>query len=190
MMVFNMLFNLISTVMSPTISRLYVSDRKRLIGFLQMYLLVCLSIGILSSVFLFVSSNWVVKVLFGKQYVDTIYLLKVWALGLLPLTPLSIFSISSLIACDGSKQSALSIAVGTIVSLVSVLILVRTYGVVGAPFSHVLMELSVTIVGGYFLLRKLNPTKEEFIMLFNLKSAAGRSCMWYTISSRSSMRFD
>lgn len=174
MMIFNVVFNLISTVMSPTISRLFVQDRKKLISFLQIYFLVCLSFGLASSVSIYVLSGWIVKVLFGPEYSSTIQLLKIWAAGLLPLTPLSIFFVSSLIACDGSKESAIAIGLGAVVSLTGVMLLVRSFGIVGAPVSQIVMEFTVAVAGGILLIRRLKLSRRELAVMFNIAEAVGR----------------
>ena len=168
MMVFNTLLNLISTVMVPSISRYFIKDRYKLINFLRNYFFICIGLGLASGIFLFLFAGLIVNLLFGKEYLDTIILLKLWGLGLLPLTSLSIFSVSTLIACNGSKHSTMTIGIGTIISLVSISISVNLLGIIGGPISHIIMEISVSIIAGIFLINRIKLTRNEILLILNL----------------------
>jgi PST family polysaccharide transporter len=171
MMIFNAVFKLMKTIVIPTISRLYVQDRNKLLKFMQMYFLVCLLEGIGSALFLFFFSDWIILTLFGLEYQSAISLLKIWAVVLLPLTPIAMFFAVSLIPCNASKEYLITSIVGSIVTLISIPIFLHLGGVKGAPFSHCVMELSVTLMGAYYFVKKLNINKSELGSLLNIKEA-------------------
>jgi O-antigen/teichoic acid export membrane protein len=53
--------------MSPTIARLYIASREKLLQFLQMYLAISMVIGCGSALALYLLSDWIVLKLFGPQ---------------------------------------------------------------------------------------------------------------------------
>lgn len=170
-LLFTTLFNLVGAVVTPTISRLYVKDRAKLLRFLQMYFLVALLLGLSSAVALWLLSGWVVGTLFGAEYARSTELVRIWALFLLPLTPMSIFFTGSLIPCNGSRDYFLASLAGAVATLVSIPALLYALGLPGAPFASVAAELTVASLGAYFLRRRLGLSAGEMRSLFNLKQA-------------------
>lgn len=165
----NMLLNLISTVMVPPISRLFIKNRIELIDYLRKYFFICICFGLSLGGFLFLTSDLIVNFLLGTAYKDTSILIKIWGLGLLPLTSLSIFSVSSLIACNGSRQSAVTIIIGTVITISSLSVLLPSLGIIGGPISNILMELTVSIISIIFLIRILKLTKDEIKRILNFR---------------------
>jgi O-antigen/teichoic acid export membrane protein len=170
-MIFITIFNLLGTVVVPTISRLYVRDRAQLLRFMQMYFLVSVVIGIGSAIALWIIAEWFVGAFFGANYVSAIPLVKIWAIGLLPLTPLSIFFAGSLIPCNGSKEYFKASVSGAIVSLAGTPLLLHFGGLGAAPYSHIFMELTVATTGAFLLVRKLELSRREALQLFNVRVA-------------------
>lgn len=171
MLLFNIIFNLIATVITPTISQLVVQNRDKLLKVLKIYFFACLLVGILSALFLFSVADIVVDKLFGTEYENSKILIKIWALGLLPLTPLAIFFASSLVPCNASKERLITGAVGSVISLISIPVLIHLGGISAVPFSHILSELSITCLGAYYLIRKLKLSRMELFNIFNIKSS-------------------
>lgn len=165
----NMFLNLISTVMAPRVAKLYVGNRLHFFSYLRKYFFICILSSIILGGTLFCTSTFIISNFFGPEYNGTIVLLKLWSLGLLPLTSISIFSVSTLIACNGSKQSAITILLGTSVTLISLYLLIPKIGIIGAPISNILMELSVSLVSIIFLKNKLKISKIELIEILNIK---------------------
>jgi O-antigen/teichoic acid export membrane protein len=155
----------------PSISKLFVKDRAELLRFLQMYFALSIVIGVGAAVSLYLVSDWIVTLLFGAKYLEAIPLLKIWALGMLPLTPLAIFFAGSLVPCNASKAYFYCSLAGAIVTVGSIPVLVWWLGLGGVPFASIVSELVITITGAYFLAKQLKLTGPEMLALVNIPAA-------------------
>jgi len=168
-MLFNVVYNLLQTVVWPTISRLYISSIEKLKKFLIYYLYSCIILGVGSGLLVFTFADLIITLLFGSDFYRSIFLLKVLALGLLPITPLAILFAGSLIPCNGSKEFLYASLSGSIVSIIFIIVLSSFYGLTGVVASLVLSELSITIIGAIFLIKKLDLNKEFIYDIFLIK---------------------
>lgn len=171
MMLFNAFYKLVKAVVTPTISRLYIQDRIKLLRFMQMYFLLCIVEGLGGAIILYTFSDLIILKLFSSEYLNAIPLLKIWAIGLLPLTPVAMFFAVSLIQLNASKEYFVTSLAGTIITLISMPILIRVAGIKGIAFSHCFMELCMILFGMYFFIRRLNIERGELKRFFNFKES-------------------
>lgn len=168
-MIFIVLYNLINSVVYPSISRLYIENKIKLLKFLNIYFLASLIIGLISGVFLTLSSGWIIDNFFGKEYAITEKLVLIWSTGLLPLTPLAIFFVNSLIPCNLSKESLITTFTASIISIVSIPICFKVFGFLGAAVPSIISESINILLGGYFLFKRLHVKKEDLITILKFK---------------------
>ena len=180
MMIIVAVYSLLASVVNPAISRLFAQDRLKLLAFLRIYFAVCLMLSIGGSLGLYFSSDWIVIRLFGKEYLRTIVMLKIWALALMPLTPFAIFFASSLIPCNGSKEYLKTLLAGAILTLVVTPILLYEFGVNSIPLSQASIECCNVVLGGFYLKQKLKLDSREFFSMINVRQALrdGRSILF------------
>jgi len=162
-LVSNTFFNLIATVIFPTISRLYSSNKKKLIRFMQISFYIFLISGVVSSILLIIFSNWIVDSLFGLEYEKAKILIRIWALGFVPLIPISIFFASSLVPCNGSKEYLKVSLISTVSTIIGVPIFVYFFNLKGVPIANSISQLVLTIAGAYFLTKKLQIRFIDFL---------------------------
>lgn len=168
-MLFNVVYNLLQTVVWPTISRLYITNIEKLKKFLIYYLYACVILGIGSGLLVFTFADLIITLLYGSDFSDAIILLKVFAIGLLPLTPLAILFAGSLIPCNGAREFFYTSTIGSIVSIIFTFILSGYFGLIGVVVSVILSELAITIVGALFLVKKINIDKKFISNVFFVK---------------------
>jgi O-antigen/teichoic acid export membrane protein len=148
-----------------------VKDRAELLRFLQMYFAVSVVIGICGAITLWFFSDWIVTFLFGAKYLASTPLLKIWAVGMLPVSPFSIFFAGSLIPFNASKAYFYTTLVGAVVTVVSIPLLIHFLGLSGVPFASILSELALVGTGGYFFIRRLEMSFDDVIEMINVPAA-------------------
>jgi O-antigen/teichoic acid export membrane protein len=173
MMFFNMVFNLSSTVVMPSISRLFVVQKEKLMSLLNAYFTLSLIFGIGSALLMYFVAVPVVRILFGETYARAAGLMQIWAIGMLPFTPLSIFSTSALMATNGAKQTFKVILTGSIVLLSVLPFSIRYYGISGVAIGQSMMEIIVASTSFVYLARTLQLNRAQIFGMINVKNAVG-----------------
>jgi O-antigen/teichoic acid export membrane protein len=164
-------FNLITLVSTPAIAKVYEEKRDKFINAIKMFLFVMISAGLFSSLLMTFIAPYLINLLFGNQYISSIYLLRIWTLGLIPFLAISIVFSSSLIPCNASKSYSRLAIVTTIVLIVSTICFARYFGANAIPFANVLSE-GVMALGGFILFTvKIKLSREEIKDIFNMVSS-------------------
>jgi O-antigen/teichoic acid export membrane protein len=171
MMFFNMVFNLFSSVIIPTISRLFKENKEKLLSFLNIYFYLSLLLGIVSSITLYFLAIPVINTLFGPLYVKSSPLLKIWAIGMLPFTPLSIFSMSTLMSTNGSKPAFRMMLISSLILLIVIPFSMKNFGLAGVPIGQSIMEFLTAIISFSLLKKELKLNKVAVMELVNVKKA-------------------
>jgi O-antigen/teichoic acid export membrane protein len=129
-----------------------------------------ISAGVSFSVLMTFIAPYLMNLLFGVQYADSVHLLRIWTAGLIPFLALSIVFSSSLIPCNESKAYSRLAVVTTIALIISTICFARNFGVRAIPFANVLSE-GIMALGGMFLFAlKINLSRKEALDILNLLS--------------------
>ncbi len=171
MMFFNMVFNLSSSVIAPSISRIFVLQRDKLISLLNAYFAFSIVLGITAAITLYYVAGPLISILFGESYEKASGLMRIWAIGMLPFTPLSIFSISTMMATNATKHAFKIILMGSVILLSILPLLIGYFGTSGVAIGQAVMEIMVSFISFFYLVRVLQLNRIEILRLINMKNA-------------------
>lgn len=143
-------------------------DRSALSTFLHRYFALMVLLAIISSLGTFIIAPSLVNLLFGPSYTSSIIVLQILSLGLFPITCMAIYFASSLIALGQFKEYAIVSIFGSMISIISSLLLVPRFGLLGASFALIFTELTILLFAIPFFLRALDWTWAELVQLLNV----------------------
>ncbi|OGU11890.1 MAG: hypothetical protein A2X61_10170 [Ignavibacteria bacterium GWB2_35_12] len=154
----------------PLISRSNTLDERQKV--MKKYFLLIFLIGAVISVGFFTYSDYLVMIVFGKDYISTSYLTRV-----LMITAVFVYlntgRIVPLIGWKKEKLVMYSIIIGGVINIVFNLVLIPTYGAIGAAWASVVSEVAIAICLSYYFMKitkKLYLSDGVKMLLFSLVS--------------------
>lgn len=139
----------------PHISNLFRESKESTIKFLKKYLIVIGIPAFLLSTFLFLFSEELILLILGKQYLNSIQILK-W-LAFLPFIIFlsNVFGIQFMLGQGFDSEFRKIIFIGALFNLLLLIILVPIYGAVGTAVSMFITEIVITFLTFiFFILHK------------------------------------
>lgn len=145
--VVNILISLIvilDNLVMPKFFKLYKENKSKMIRIYEVLLKNGLIFGIPFSIILMYMSDYIINILYGSQYKDSIFILKilVWTVVIRLLAAIAGFVIT---ASDNMNKKVKFQAIFAILNIIMNAILIPIYGVAGAAFATVITELMVFI---------------------------------------------
>jgi len=109
-------------------------------------------------------SNNLVNVIFGKNYLKAIVLIKILALSIIPIGITTIIGEQYLVSTKQEKKFTKYIMIGTITNIVINFVLIPKYASIGASLATIISEIMILLIEIPIIKELIN--KKEFILNF------------------------
>jgi PST family polysaccharide transporter len=135
----------ISQTVYPYISKLTKESKERTIKFIKKLTLVIGGFSFVFSVFVFIFADFIVKVILGDQYLESILVLKI--LSFLPfiIALSNIFGIQTMLTFGYKEAFSKILITASLINILLAFILVPLYKHVGISFAVLISEIFVTV---------------------------------------------
>ena len=141
--------NAITTSMRPVILGLYQKSKKDFMRRLKQLYFMIFWISMAISAVLALSAPWIIPLLFGNEYVDSVLIVQVmiWAM---PFSFLGMARSVWIVAEDKNKYVKYYLFVGVVVNIVLNILLIPNIGILGAAISTLTTELVTCLAAPLF----------------------------------------
>lgn len=163
----NAFYFTLATVIVPKISKFFVHNKEALIRTLRVYFALCISAGICGGLLLFLLSGTLVQYIFGAEYSDTRYLIKLWAVTYVPLNSLTVFVLSTLIPCNASKIYLYTLLGGAATLVLTVPVFAMFFDITGVILAQGVSEIVMITIGGYAIIKRIPLNKKTLLSFIN-----------------------
>lgn len=148
------LVSVISNTLFPYVSRKMVESKIKTLIFLKKILLFNIILGIFIFSILFIFSPLIIKIILGKEFIQSIIVLRILALIILLLITNNIAGVQTMIPMGYKKTYLKIILIGGIINILLLIILCPTLHHIGAAISWVTSEIIITFCMFLFLKMK------------------------------------
>ena len=150
----NGLINPISQALYPFISRSVHDDKKTSIQFIRKITKIMAIVGVILSLGLFVFSEPIILILFGRAYHNSITVLRILSIVPLAVSLSTIFGIQTMLTFNYKKAFTTIVMLGGILDIILGIILIILMKEIGIAISFAVTEIFITIAMFMFLQRK------------------------------------
>lgn len=150
----NGLINPISQALYPFISRSVHDDKKTSIQFIRKITKIMAIVGVILSLGLFVFSEPIILILFGRAYHNSIAVLRILSIVPLAVSLSTIFGIQTMLTFNYKKAFTTIVMLGGILDIILGIILIILMKEIGIAISFAVTEIFITIAMFMFLQRK------------------------------------
>jgi PST family polysaccharide transporter len=127
----------------PHINRLAAASKKGALRFLRKFSLVFVASFLLASIMIFVLADFIVRILLGPQYLDSVVVLRILAILPFIISVGNVFGVQTMLAFDLKEVFSRILFITASVNLVLVVILSLLYQHIGASIAAVVTECIV-----------------------------------------------
>jgi len=151
---FQSLLTPVSQSVFPFVNYLMKESKEKLINFNKMLLKFQAIIGLAISMSIFIWADWITVFVLGKEYLDSVLILKI--IGWLPfvIALSNIYGIQLMLPLGFDKQFFKVVATAAIINLCLIILLVPQYQAVGIAIATLVAEIFVSASFIIFLARK------------------------------------
>lgn len=151
----NGLISPITQAIYPYVSKLANNSKVDTLNFLRKVVLVLGGGNFISSVLIFIFAEWIVKILLGEGYEQSVLLLRILAFLPFIISLSNIFGIQTMLVFGMKKQFNKILLNAAIVNTIIVLPMIYFYQAIGVSISMTITEIFVTVTM-YVILKKNN----------------------------------
>ena len=109
--------------------------------------------GILASAFLYFAGQWIVYLLYGRQYMEAVPIVKLMCLYLIPFMPIAMFLNTILIYFGYDKSYLYTMLWALLINTIMSITLIKYFSLTGAVIALGLTALTLIIVSTYYLIK-------------------------------------
>lgn len=151
----NQLISPITQAVYPYVSKMASNSKMDALKFLRKIVLVLGGGNFIGSILIFVFAEWIVNILLGKGYEQSVLLLRILAFLPFIISLSNVFGIQTMLVLGMKKQFNRVLLSAAIVNTVIVLPMIYFYQAIGVSISMTITEIFVTS-SMYYILKKNN----------------------------------
>jgi PST family polysaccharide transporter len=147
---FNTLYGPIGQAFYPRLVSTNSGDSEKAINMARLFFWILLAVGVSFFIILYFFAKPIILILLGKEFLFAVPILKLFAI-VLPLTAIShVLGRQWLMIRGNDKQYFKIIFIASLLGIISIIILVKSYGILSMPISLILYELvTVLLILGF-----------------------------------------
>ena len=138
----------------PYMSKIAQESKEKLISFAQKLVAIIGIIGLIGSIMLYIVAGFIVKILLGPQYYQSILVLRILSFVPLIVALSNIFGIQVMLPLGFNKAFSNILVIASLMNILLLLLFIPHYFHLGTAFSVVITELFVTITMYVYLVKK------------------------------------